>query len=129
MMVDFFGKNFSNIFVSQNRTFGRVGNKDIILIKYARMEKNPQIYWYINLISNKYYSFGGSVVKNQPGKQETWIRSLGWEYPLEKEMEPTPVFLLGKSHRQRSLVGYSPWDCKESDMTEQLSFFQFALEH
>ena len=112
MMVDFFGKNFSNIFVSQNRTFGRVGNKDIILIKYARMEKNPQIYWYINLISNKYYSFGGSVVKNQPGKQETWIRSLGWEYPLEKEMEPTPVFLLGKSHRQRSLVGCSPWGCR-----------------
>ena len=28
------------------------------------------------------------------------------------------VFLPGKSHGQRSLVGYSPWDCKESDMTE-----------
>ena len=108
MMVDFLGKNFSNIFVSQNRTFGRVGNKDIILIKYARMEKNPQIYWYVNLISNKYYSFGGSVVKNPPGKQETWVQSLGWEYPLEKEMEPTLVFLPGKSHRQRSLVGYRP---------------------
>ena len=106
MMVDFFGKNFSNIFVSQNRTFGRVGNKDIILIKYARMEKIPKFTGI--LISNKYYSFGGSVVKNPPGKQETRIRSLGWEYPLEKEMEPTPVFLLGKSHRQRSLVGYSP---------------------
>ena len=110
MMVDFFGKNFSNIFVSQNRTFGRVGNKDIILIKYARMEKNPQIYWYINLISNKYYSFGGSVVKNQPGKQETWIRSLGWEYPLEKEMEPTPVFLLGKFYGLGALGDPSPWD-------------------
>ena len=112
MMVDFFGKNFSNIFVSQNRTFGRVGNKDIILIKYARMEKNPQIYWYINLISNKYYSFGGSVVKNQPGKQETWIRSLGWEDPLEKETATTSVFLPEKSLGQRSLVGYSPWGRK-----------------
>ena len=30
------------------------------------------------------------------------------EDPLEKEMQPTPVFLLGKSHGQRSLVGYSP---------------------
>ena len=29
---------------------------------------------------------GGSVVKNLPVKQETWIRSLGWEDPLEKEM-------------------------------------------
>ena len=30
----------------------------------------------------------------------------------------TPVFLSGKSHRQRSLVGYSPWGCKELDMTD-----------
>ena len=33
---------------------------------------------------------------------------------------PTPVILPGKFHGQRSLVGYSPWGCKESDMTEQL---------
>ena len=32
--------------------------------------------------------------------------------------QPTPVFLPGKSHGQRSLVGYSPWGHKESDMTE-----------
>ena len=35
--------------------------------------------------------------------------------------QPTPVFLPGKFHGQRSLVGYSPWDGKESAMTEQLS--------
>ena len=39
-------------------------------------------------------------------------QSLGWEDPLEKEMAPTPVFLPGKSHGQRSLVGYSPWGGK-----------------
>ena len=38
----------------------------------------------------------------------------------------TPVFLPGKlkkkiSHGQRSLAGYSAWDCKESDTTEQLT--------
>ena len=43
------------------------------------------------------------------------------------EIEPkywqlTPVFLPGKSHEWRSLVGYSPWDRKESDTTEQLHF-------
>ena len=37
---------------------------------------------------------------------------LGWEDPLEKEMATTPVFLPGESHRQRSLVGYSPWGRK-----------------
>ena len=53
--------------------------------------------------------------------QETRVRSLGWEDPLEKEWQPTPVFLPGKSYGWRSLVGYSPWGHKESDTTEQLS--------
>ena len=47
--------------------------------------------------------------------QERWIQSLSGEVPLEKEMQATPIFLPGKSHGQRSLVGYSPGDCKESD--------------
>ena len=129
-------------------------------------------------------------LKHLPAMHETWVRSLGWEDPLEKEMathssilawripwmeEPgglqstgsqrvehdwatslsfslvakweticlhcrrfrrygfdpwvrmipwrrawklTPVFLLGKSHEQRNLVGYGPWGCKELDMAE-----------
>ena len=39
-----------------------------------------------------------------------------------RKWEPTPVFLPGKSHGWRSLVGYSSWGCKESDMTERLHF-------
>ena len=38
-----------------------------------------------------------------------------------KKWQPTPVFFLGESHGQRSLVGYSPWDHKELDTTEQVS--------
>jgi len=49
--------------------------------------------------------------------QETWIQSLGWEDPLEKGMETHSSILPGKSHGQRSLLGYSAWHCKESDMT------------
>ena len=37
--------------------------------------------------------------------QEMWVRSLGQEDSLEKDMQPTPVFLPGESHGQRSLVG------------------------
>lgn len=37
--------------------------------------------------------------------QETWVQPLGWEDALEREMP-------GKSHEQKSLVGYSPWGCK-----------------
>ena len=39
-------------------------------------------------------------------------------FPWRRKWLPTPVFLPEKSHGQRSLVGYSPWDCKESDTTE-----------
>ena len=39
-------------------------------------------------------------------------------FPRRKKWQPIPVFLPVKSHEQRSLVGYSPWDCKESDVTE-----------
>ena len=38
--------------------------------------------------------------------------------PGERHGNPTPVFLPGESRGQRSLAGYHPWGCKESDMTE-----------
>ena len=62
------------------------------------------------------------TVKRLPAMQETQVPSPGWEDPLEKEMEPTPVLLPRKFHGWRSLVGYSPRGCKESDMTERLHF-------
>ena len=46
--------------------------------------------------------------------QEMWVQSLSGKDPLEKEMATCFQYSwLGKSHGQRSLVGYSPWDCKE----------------
>ena len=57
------------------------------------------------------------TVNNLPAMQETQVQSLGREDPLEVEMATT-VFLPGESHGQRSLAGYSPWDCKELDMIE-----------
>ena len=38
-------------------------------------------------------------------------------------VQPTPVFLPRESHGQRSLAGYSPWGCKESDTAEQLTLY------
>ena len=59
-----------------------------------------------------------------------WVRSLGWEDPLEEEMaQPTPVFLPGKSHGQRSLAGYSLWGLKELDMTEQAHTYTCTHTH
>ena len=61
------------------------------------------------------------MTKNPPAMQETRIQSLGQKDPLEKEWPPTPVFLPGESHGQRSPVGYSPQGCKESDTTQRLT--------
>ena len=60
-------------------------------------------------------SLVAQMVKNLPATRETWVLSLGQEDPLEKGMTPTPVFLPGEPHGQRSLVGYSPWGRRELD--------------
>ena len=56
--------------------------------------------------------------------QETQVGSLGCQDPLEKELATHSsilAFLLGRSHGQRNLVGYSPWGSKELDSTERLN--------
>ena len=64
---------------------------------------------------------GGAVVKNLPANSgdpgdrfAPWIRKIPWK----RKQQPTPVFLPGEFHRQRSLVGYSSWGCTELDTTE-----------
>ena len=47
------------------------------------------------------------------------FNSWAGKIPWRRAWQPTPVFVTGKSHGQRSLVNYSPWGRKESDMTEQ----------
>ena len=50
--------------------------------------------------------------RRPPATQEMKDQSLGGEDPLEKEIAIIAVFLPGKSHGQRGLVGYSPWGFK-----------------
>ena len=57
------------------------------------------------------------MVKNLPVMQETQVWFLGWEYPLENGMA-THSSILAWERGQRSLVDYSLWSSKESDMTE-----------
>ena len=66
-------------------------------------------------------SLVAQTVKNPPAMRETWVphpwvEKMPWRRAWQ---QPTPVFLPGESHGQRSLVGYTPWGCKESDTTEQ----------
>ena len=63
------------------------------------------------------------------------VQSLGQEEPLEKERQPTPVFLPGKPHGQRGLVGYSPWGYKgvlqdlATKQQKQSPLLQAQVEH
>ena len=72
-----------------------------------------------------YDSLVAHMVKNLPVMWETQVRSLGWENPLEKGMETHSSNLVRELHEQRSLLGYSPWGCKESDISEQLTLSLF----
>jgi len=53
--------------------------------------------------------------------QETGLIPALGKIPWRRAWQPTPVFLPGESHRQRSLASYSPWGCKQSDMTERVT--------
>ena len=74
------------------------------------------------------------VVKNLPAKAGdardagsciSWVGMIPWR----RKWQPAPVFLAGKSHRQRSLVGYSPWGHRELDTTEQISTILYFIQN
>ena len=54
------------------------------------------------------------LVNNLPAMWETWVRSLGWEDPLEKGMATHSSILAWR-------IPWTVWGCKELDMTERLS--------
>ena len=51
---------------------------------------------------------------NAGDTRDPWVRKIPWR----RKWQPTPVFLPGEFHGQRSLVGYNPKGCKELDTTE-----------
>ena len=72
------------------------------------------------------------MVKNPLAMQETQemqVQSLSQEDPWSRKWQPTPVSWLGKCHGQKSLEGYSPEDCKDSDTTEanELTYLLFHV--
>ena len=67
-------------------------------------------------------SLVAQMVKHLSTMGETWVQALGWEDPWRRKWQSTPVLSPGKSHGQRSLVGYSVWGRRESDTTEWLHF-------
>ena len=99
------------------------GGKSAYVVQWTfKWESIPQPLWGSHSdLGQGWASLVAQTVKNPPAMQETWVQSWVRKIPWRRERQPSPVSLPGKSHGQRSLVGCSPWGCKESDMTEWLT--------
>ena len=89
------------------------------------------VFWYLNTRLPWWLKWQKQKTKNKQTKKKqknvclqggrpifkSWIRKV----PCRRAWQHTPVFLPGESHEQRSMAGYGPWSCKESDTTERLS--------
>ena len=75
-------------------------------------------------------SLVAQLVKNPPAMWETWVQSVGWEDPLEKEMATHSSILAWRIPWTEDLGGLQSTGCKESDTTEQLHFhFHFKTQY
>ena len=78
------------------------------------------LYWQVDsvpLVSLGWFSSKDSACQCRRQDFDPWVGKIPWR----RKWQPNPVFLPGKSHRQRSLVGYSPWDPKQVDVNEHSS--------
>ena len=101
-----------------------------------RIRHNWMRNWTERIYQNTYTGFpGGTVVKNLLANAgdtrdtgfHPWVRKVSWS----RKWQLTPVFLPGKFHAQRILVGYSPWGLKElvgHDWVHTYTLFFFFLE-
>ena len=91
-------------------------------------------------LSYQWASLVAQMIKNLPTIWETQIHALVWEDVLEN-LTLTLIFFLWQgvaTHssilawripRTEKLAGYSPWDCKQLDMTERLTLLHFHFSH
>ena len=68
-------------------------------------------------------SLVAQTVKNLPAMQRPGFDPWDGKTLWRRGWQPTPVLFPGTSHGQRSLLGYGPWGCKETDRTERLTLW------
>ena len=93
-----------------SRHFGSIRN--VLIFQRSIMIKESEIACLFSFFFSFWGFPGGTVVKNTPakaGNTKDESSSLGQKIPWSRKWQPTPVFLPGKSHGQRCLLGYSPW--------------------
>ena len=85
-----------------------MGNQER-LVNLSKQRKFGSLSWWL-----RWYRI---LLQCRRSRFQPWVRKTVWR----SEWQPTPMFLLGKFHEQRSLASYSSWGCKELDTTEQLT--------
>ena len=99
-----------------------MGGSDLIRCAFKKRKEFFKKMWTIFKVFIESVSQGALVIKNPPCQCRRcegfgfhlWVRKIPWS----RKWHPSSVFLPGKFHGQRSLVGYSPWGHKELDTTE-----------
>ena len=120
---------WGNLFLKESDNFSAIddfffGTYPFFSLGGCNMERWPGI-WpeKDHVLSISPQGFPGGISGKEPACEcrtpkgcgfHSWVGKIPWR----REWQPTPVFLWGESHGQRSLVGYCLWSCKESDMTE-----------
>ena len=104
-------------------SFIRNGKRQVILVDICIMQVWTVHLVMFSLVSGLNGAFPSDASGKEPSYQcrrhkrhgfDPWVRKIPWR----RTWQLTPVFLPGESHGQRSLVGYSPWDHKESGTTK-----------
>ena len=98
-----------NSLISKHTSYSENSMEDIYGTLFSYLFGNSWWLGTIFLITESIVSRGfpgGTVVKNLPANP--WVRKIPWS----RKWQPTSVFMPGKFHGQRSLVGYSPWGCR-----------------
>ena len=78
---------------------------------------SPLTLWAITIVLPWWLSGKESTYQSRRHGFDPWVGNMPWR----RKWQPIPVFLPGKSHGQRSWVGYSPAGCKKLDTTERLN--------
>ena len=91
-----------------------------LLIIYTPIQNKKFKVWKKSGMDKEWHS-QGMLLKCKRHRFSPWVGKISWR----REWLPTPLFLPGEFHGQRSLEGYTLWGYKESDPAEQLTHFHF----
>ena len=101
--------------------------KKILIDNQDGVITHLELFFFFKPRANDYTTKQLILLKGMFKASACYVGDLGYPWvgkiPWRRKWQPTPVFLPGESHGQRSLVGYSPRGHKESDTTERLHFY------